>query len=50
MKLKVLRHFFDGFDHYPGEVMEVDDERGKQLLKDKRKLVEAIKAKKKEDK
>ena len=48
MKLKVLRHFYDGEDHNPGETIVVDDEYGKQLLNDKRKLVEAIKAKKEE--
>ena len=50
MKIKVLRQFYDTEAHYPGEVIEVTDERGKELLGDDRGLVEAIKAKKKEDK
>lgn len=42
MKLKVLRQFYDTFTHYPGEVIEVTDERGKELLGDDRGLVEEI--------
>lgn len=50
MKLKVLRPYFDGEDHYVGDVVEVSDERGKQLLADDRKLVEVVKPKKEEKK
>ena len=50
MKLKVLRPFFDGFDHYKGDIIEVSDERGEQLLADERKLVEVVKPKKEDKK
>lgn len=43
MKLKVLRQFYDTSAHYPGEVIEVTDERGKELLGDDRGLVEELK-------
>lgn len=42
MKLKVMRQFYDTSAHYPGEVFEVTDERGKELLGDDRGLVEEI--------
>lgn len=50
MKLKALRQFEDGVTRIKGKVFEVDDERGKELLADDRKLVEVVKDKKKEDK
>lgn len=49
MKVKILKTFHRSQTYYVGQVVEMDDEEAKELLKDRRKLIETVK-KKKEDK